>query len=132
MRHEVHLLHGGIGKVHGGLLFIPKVKNEMHQVLSERGDPLLAVFGKLLRNRLSRIQFILLQIDRFQLTAVYCYRRGCAKTTPQMTRFRDGKVFNNWLQKKIDDHRIQSDYKCKSRLQNSEGKIPTLGIASAW
>ena len=35
---------------HGGLLIIPKVKKEMHQVLSERCDPLLAVFGKLLRN----------------------------------------------------------------------------------
>ena len=75
-RHKVHLLHGGIGKVHGGLLIIPKVKKEMHQVLSERGDPLLAVFGKLLRKKLSWIQLILLQIDRLQLTAVYCNRRG--------------------------------------------------------
>ena len=25
-RHKVHLLHGGIGKVHGGLLTIQKVK----------------------------------------------------------------------------------------------------------
>ena len=46
-RHKVHLLHGGIGKVHRGLLVIPKVKKERHQVLSERGDLLLAVFGKL-------------------------------------------------------------------------------------
>ena len=44
------------------------------------------------------------------------------KTTPQMTRFRDGKVCNNWLQMKIDDHRMQSDYKCKSGLQHPEGK----------
>ena len=50
-RHAVHLLHGGIGKVHGGLLIIPKVKTEMHQVLSERGDLLLAVFGKILRKK---------------------------------------------------------------------------------
>ena len=48
--HRVLLLHGGIGKVHGGLLILPKVTMEMNQVLSERGDPLLAVFGKLLRN----------------------------------------------------------------------------------
>ena len=47
------LLHGGIGKVHDGLLILPKVKKEMHQVLSERGDLLFAVFGKLLRKRLS-------------------------------------------------------------------------------
>ena len=31
-----------------------------------------------------------------------------------MTRFRDAQVCNNWLQKRIDDHRIQSDYKYKS------------------
>ena len=48
-RHEVHLLHGGNGNVHGGLLIIPNVKKEVNQVLSEWGDPLLAVFGKLLR-----------------------------------------------------------------------------------
>ena len=48
-RHAVHLLHGGIGKAPGGLLTIPKVKTEMHQVLSERGDLLLTVFGKNLR-----------------------------------------------------------------------------------
>ena len=50
-RHKVHLLHGGIGKVHGGLLIILKVKKEMHQVLSERCDLLLAVFGKILRKK---------------------------------------------------------------------------------
>ena len=33
---------------------------------------------------------------------------GSAKTTPQMTRFRDAKVCNNWLQIRIEDHRIQS------------------------
>ena len=52
-RHTVHLLLVGIGKVQGGLLIIPKVKKEMHQVLSERSDLLLAVFGKLLRERLA-------------------------------------------------------------------------------
>ena len=46
-------------------------------------------FGENLRRWLSRIQFILLQIDRLQLTSVYCNRRGGVKTTPQMTRFRD-------------------------------------------
>ena len=53
-------------------------------------------------------------------------------TTPQMTRFRDAKVCNNWLQKRIDDHRIQSDYKYKSELLNPEGKKSVLGIMSAW
>ena len=55
------------------------------------------------------------------------------KTTPQMTRFRDAaKVCNNLATDEIDDHRIQSDYKCTSGLQNPEGKNSTLGIASAW
>ena len=53
-------------------------------------------------------------------------------TTPQMTRFRDAIVCNNWLQKRIDDHRIQSDYKYKKGLQNPEGKKSVLGITSAW
>ena len=48
---RVHLLHGGIGKVHCGLLVVPKVKTEMHQVLSERSDLLLAVCGKILRKK---------------------------------------------------------------------------------
>ena len=59
-------------------------------------------------------------------------RGSCVKTTPQMTRFRDAKVCNNLATDEIDDHRIQSDYKCISGLQNPKGKNSTLGIASAW
>ena len=44
-----------------------------------------------------------------------------------MTRFRDAKVCNNWLQTRIDDHRIQSDYQYKSELQNPKGKKSVLG-----
>ena len=40
---RVHLQHGGIGKALGGLLTIQKVKEEVRQVLSERGDPLFVV-----------------------------------------------------------------------------------------
>ena len=54
------------------------------------------------------------------------------KTTPQMTRFRDGKVCNNLATDEIDDRRIQSDYKCICGLQNPEGKNSTLRCASAW
>ena len=73
--HRVLLLHGGIGKVHGGLLIIPKVTTEMHQVLNERGDLLIAVFGKILPDETFMNSFTLLQMDRLQLTAVYCNRR---------------------------------------------------------
>ena len=131
-RHEVHLLHGGIGKVHGGLLIIPKVKTEMHRVLSERGDLLLAVFGKILRKKtfMNSIHFV---TDwSFTADGGLLYPTVCVNTTPQMTRFRDAKVCNNWLQVRIDDHRIQSDYKYKSELQNPEGKKFVLGITSAW
>ena len=37
-RHAVLLLHGGIGKVLGGLLIPMKVTMEMNQVLIEQGD----------------------------------------------------------------------------------------------
>ena len=80
-KHAVHLLHGGIGKVHGGLLITPKVNTEMHQVSSERGDLLLAVFGKILRKKTFMNSITLLQIDRSQPTAVYCNRRWCKHNT---------------------------------------------------
>ena len=48
--HKV-LFHGGIVKVHGGLLIPMKVTMEMNQVLIEQGDPLLAVFSKILRKK---------------------------------------------------------------------------------
>ena len=49
-----------------------------------------------------------------------------------MTRFRDGKVCKNLATDEIDEHGKQSDNKCISGLQNSEGKNSTLGIASVW
>ena len=40
------------------------------------------------------------------------FRALHVKTTPQMTRFRDGKVCNNLFTDEIDDLRRKSDYKC--------------------
>ena len=60
-------------------LIIQKVKKEVSQVLSERWDPFRAVFGKNLTMTLTNS--ILLQIDRLQLTAVYCNRRVCKVNT---------------------------------------------------
>ena len=37
---QILLLHGGVGKVHGGLLIPMKVTMEMNQVLIEQGDVL--------------------------------------------------------------------------------------------
>ena len=71
----VHLLNGGIGKAHGGLLIIQKVKKDVSQVWSGRGDPFLAVLARIFENTFTN-SIILLQLDRLQLTAVYCNRRG--------------------------------------------------------
>ena len=62
----------------------------------------------------------------------YRYRLLCVKTIPRMTRFRDAKVCNNRLQVRIDDHRIQSDYKYKSELQNAKRNKSVFDITSAW
>ena len=67
-RHRVRPLHGGNGKIPGGLLNIQKVKEEASKVLEMNGETR--------RRWLSRVQFILLQLDRLQLTAVHCNRRG--------------------------------------------------------
>ena len=70
-----------LGKVHGGLLILLKVTMEMHQVLTERGDLLNAVFGKILLDKTFLNSIALLQMDRLQLTAVCCNRRGCKHNT---------------------------------------------------
>ena len=38
----------------------------------------------------------------------------------------------NLVTDEIDDHRIESDYKCTIGLQYPEGKNSTFGIAYAW
>ena len=129
-RHEVHLLHGGIDKVHGGLLIFPKVKKELRQVLNERGDLLVTVLGKILLDK-TFLNSTLLQMDRLQLTSVYCNRRGLSRQHLKLPVF-SMQVCNNWLQIRIDDQSIQSDYKYKSEHQNPEGKKSVLGISCAW
>ena len=101
----------------------------MHQVLNEWGDLLIAVFGTILLGKTFLNSITLLQMDRLQLTAVYCNRRRGVNTTPQVTRFRGAKVCSKCLQERIDDHNKQSGYKYKSGLQ-SENSVN--GIMSAW
>ena len=48
--------------------------------------PVIQVFRTILQGMIFLNSFTLLQMDRLQLTAVYCNRR--VKTTPQKTRFR--------------------------------------------
>ena len=69
------LLHGGVGKVHGGLLIPMKVTMEMNQVLIEQVWRVIQVFGTILQGTIFLNSFTSLQMDRLQLTAVYCNRR---------------------------------------------------------
>ena len=115
--HRVLLLHGGIGKVHGGLFILPKVTMEMHQVLNERSDLLIAVFGKILRDKTFMNSIYFVTDGSFTADGGLLYPTGCVNTTPQMTRFRGAKVCSKWLQERIHDHNIQSDYKCTFGLK---------------
>ena len=80
-RHKVHLLHGGIGKVPGGLLKIQKVKKEVSQVLSERkywvngATRFLQYLAIIFENDFAEFHLICLQNGRLQMTVVYCNRR---------------------------------------------------------
>ena len=47
--HKVLLLHGGVGKVLGGLLIPMKVTMEMNQVLIEQGDLLYKYLEQVFR-----------------------------------------------------------------------------------
>ena len=69
---------------------------------------------------------MLLQIDRLQLTAVYCNRRGGVKTTPQKTRFCDVKYARIWDTDWVDDDRTKSDYNILTK------RTLQIGIAYAW
>ena len=53
-----------------------KVTMEMHQVLTERCDLLNAELGIILLDKTCLNSLTLLQLDRLQLTAVYCNRRS--------------------------------------------------------
>ena len=69
--------------------FKRKSTNELAYVQSdmiERKDPLFAVFRQNLR-RVDFQDFVLLQLNRLQLTVVCCNRQGCVKTTPHKSIF---------------------------------------------
>ena len=68
---------------------------------------------------LSRIHSISLQIERLQLTPVYCNRRRGSKKTPQKTRFLDVKCARIWDTEWVDDH---SD---KNTIDDTKHKINT-------
>ena len=70
------LLHGGVDKVLGGLLILMKVTMEMHQVLTERGERDTSIWNKCSGHDFLEFIYFVVQMDRLQLTVVYCNRRG--------------------------------------------------------
>ena len=80
--HWVHLLHGGSSFQWGNWqdswrsFYNAESQGRDEQSLEWMWDPLLTLLWKNLRRCLSKKQFILLQIDRLQLTSVYFFRRG--------------------------------------------------------
>ena len=79
------------------------------------------VFGTILQGTIFLNSFILLQMDRLQLTAVYCNRRG-VNTTPQMTSSRGAKRVHKIAAGKSYDELLQHDNKMRiwTRSENSE------------
>ena len=91
------LLHGGVGKVHGGLLIPMKVTMEMNQVLIEHGDLLYKYLEHFFKAWCSWIHLF---CNRW---IVYSWLRStvtdgvCVNTIPQMTYFLGAKrVKNNY------------------------------------
>ena len=56
-----------------------KVTTEMNQVLIEQGDLLFKYLEQFFKAMIFLNSFTLLQMDRLQLTAVYCNRRCVCK-----------------------------------------------------
>ena len=74
-RHRVLFLYGGIGKVHGVLLIPMKVAMEMKPSTDRIGTTCCTIFGIIFLGKTFLNSITLLQMDRLQLTAVYCNRR---------------------------------------------------------
>ena len=73
---------------------------------------------------------ILLQMDRLQLTAVYCNRRGCVNTTPQITYFLGAKRMHKITTGKSYDELLQHDKKMRiwTRSENFR-KVENLWLS---
>ena len=118
----------------------------MHAMVYDRTEQPVVYrsLGKTSDERLSRIYVILLQIDRLQLTAVYCNRRE-VKTTPQKTRFRSVNLYkefayksklSKWLQRQEFDwrHEAQSETQQCVKWPETLGEHVSVSVvdANAW
>ena len=67
-----------------------KVTMEMNQVLTEKGDLLKAVFGKIFGQNFLEFKYFVTN-GSFTADGGLLYPTGCVNTTPQITRFRGAK-----------------------------------------
>ena len=83
------------------LVIFPRIqrksrKKRQAKACDRTGQPVVyRILAKTSDEWLSRIHSILLQLDRLQLTAVYCNRRGCKDSTTK-DRFCDVKYARIW------------------------------------
>ena len=108
--HRVLLLHGGIGKVHGGLLILMKVTMEMNQILTEQSDLLYKYLEQFFRAWFSWIQLLCYR------WIVYSWRRstvtdGVCKYNTSNDVFSRCKSVHIMATGKSDDQIIQYDNK---------------------
>ena len=74
--HDAILLLVGAGKEHGGLLIPTKVTIETYPVLIDQGNLIKNVIGTSIQGMIFSNSLASLQMDRLQMTAVYCNRQG--------------------------------------------------------
>ena len=137
--HRVLLLHGGVGKVHGGLLIPMKVTMEINQVLIEQGDLLHKYLEQFFWAWFSRIQLFCYR------WIVYSWRRstvtdgGCKYNTSN-DMFSRCKSVHKMATGKGDDQLIQYDnqlelgtsYKSKLGPRWNWDKKWTLAMNAWW
>ena len=112
--------------------FIPKVKKEMKQVLSERSDPFLVYLAI----------FFETDFHEFKLLCdswiVYSWRRStvtdgrCKANTSNYPFSRCRSVQQFGLQMKLTITEYSLTTSAHLDCKNSRGKNPAFGIASAW
>ena len=109
-----------------------KVTMEMNQVLIEQGDLLYKYLETILQGMIFLNSFTLLQMDRLQLTAVYCNRRGCKYHTSNDV-FSRCKSVHKMATGKSDDELIQHDNKMRIWTRSGKfRKVENPELSMAW
>ena len=120
--HRVLLLHGGVGKVLGGLLVPMKVTMEMNQVLIEQGDLLYKYLEQVFKAWFSWVPSLCYR------WIVYNWRRstvtaGVCKYHTSNDVFSRCKSVHKMATEKSDDELIQSDNKMRNGTRNGKFSI---------